>query len=512
MPTGEPSSLPESATPGKEDRARGLRPNAVGLAGVVFFVVAAAAPLTASLGGTPVSIGFGNGIGAPGAMVLAGLVLLLFAVGYAAMSQHVTNAGAFYAYVSRGLGRPLGLGAAFIALLSYNAISIALYGLFGFFAHQILLDRLGVDLPWQAWAFGAMALVFLLGYRGIDLSAKVLGVLMLCEVAILTVFAVAVVLKGGASGLTLQPFAPGYVFSGAVGVALTFAFANFVGFEATAIYGEESKDPKRTVPRATYIAVTLLTAFYALVAWAVINSYGARAVTAARQDPGNYFFAANTEYVGALSTEVMSVLLVTSIFAALLAFHNAVCRYLFALGRERLLWPRFSVTHPRHRSPYVAGVAQTLLVAFVVGAFALAGADPFLQLFSWMTGLGALGILVLQAGASLAVVGFFRRTRLDTRLWNTLIAPLLGACGLLAATVLVVDNFDVLTGAGRLVTVGFPVLVAACGVAGVAFGLWLRATRPDRYENLAAVLDHSSAPPQSVPASAGRRSADTEVL
>ena len=80
-----------------------LQKNAIGMWQIVFFVIAAAAPLTGMLGIIPVAIRLGNGAGVPGAFVAAGLILLVFSVGYAAMSRHVVNAGAFYAYLAQGL-------------------------------------------------------------------------------------------------------------------------------------------------------------------------------------------------------------------------------------------------------------------------------------------------------------------------------------------------------------------------------------------------------------------------
>jgi len=91
----------------------------LGVLGIVFFVVAAAAPLVGMTGAVPVAIVVGNGAAAPGAYVIVGLVLLVFSVGYAAMANKVTNVGAFFAYVGRGLGIIPGVGSAFVSLVAY---------------------------------------------------------------------------------------------------------------------------------------------------------------------------------------------------------------------------------------------------------------------------------------------------------------------------------------------------------------------------------------------------------
>ncbi|NEC93179.1 amino acid transporter, partial [Streptomyces sp. SID12501] len=93
-----------------------MRSGALGTADISFFVVSAAAPLTVMAGVAPVAILLG-GIGAPAGYLLAGLTLTVFAVGFTAMSRHVRSGGAFYAYIARGLGKRVGIGAALLALV-----------------------------------------------------------------------------------------------------------------------------------------------------------------------------------------------------------------------------------------------------------------------------------------------------------------------------------------------------------------------------------------------------------
>ncbi len=143
----------------------------MGIAHIIFFVVAAAAPLTAVVGATPPAFAFGNGAGVPGAFVLAGLLYLIFSVGFTTMSRHVGGAGAFYTYITQGIGKPAGVGGAFIALLTYSSVQIAVYGLLGLFTHNMMAE-FGVDLPWYAWSLGFLVLVHLAGQRNIAFSVR----------------------------------------------------------------------------------------------------------------------------------------------------------------------------------------------------------------------------------------------------------------------------------------------------------------------------------------------------
>jgi amino acid transporter len=298
-------------------------------------------------------------------------------------------------------------------------------------------------------------------------------VLMLVEVAILLIFDVAVVGSGGTDGLSLAPFDPTNVFDGAYGVAFLFAFASFVGFEATAIYGEEARDPKRTIPRATYAAVALIGLFYVAATYAITMAVGSGRVAAeAAENPGTFIFAANTEFVGSWSTHAMNVLTVTSLFAVVLAFHNTLARYLYSLGRGGVLPPFLGRTHGAYRSPHTASVVQSAGALVVLVVFMLAGADPFAEIYAWLVGVGTVGVLVLQATVAVVVVVFFRRTGLDRRIWHTIVAPLLGAAGLICAIVMAVQNWDVLTGATSGIVAHLYWLIPIAAVAGAVLGVW----------------------------------------
>lgn len=447
-----------------------LKRNAIGTAGIVFFVVAAAAPLAATLGASPLVFG-ATGAGGPGAYLVATIVLLLFAVGYATMSRYVTSAGGFAAYISRGLGKPWGVAAAFVALLTYNCMLAGIFGQFGIFAHEILAEKLSIDLSWQLWVAIGLAAVAVLGYRDVNVSARVLGVFMVAEVLVLLILDLFIIGDGGESGLSLTSFDPSNVFSGSVGVAIVFAFSCFVGFEATTIYGEEAREPRRTVPRATYAAILLIGVFYTMTMWAISMGYGPASVgEAAEGNPVTFVFALSDQYVGSTLTDIMNYLVITSLFAVVLAFHNTLARYLYSLGRARVLPGRLQKTRESDGAPYVASVVQSLITIVIVGAFAVFDADPFLELFAWLVGLGTLGVLTLQALACIAVICFFRRTKVDTNPWRTLVAPLLGCIGLIVAIYLVLDNFDVLTGSTTGLVPLLPLLIPIAALAGV--GVW----------------------------------------
>lgn len=177
------------------DGSKGLARNQIGVLGIVFFVVAAAAPLTVVVALFPVIIGSGNGVGIAGAFVAVAVVLTVFAVGYVAMSKHITNAGAFYAFITRGLGRPMGLGSASLAIFAYNAIQLGVIGGFGYYAAEFTSRHTGVGVPW--WVFSALAMgaSLFLGVRQIHAGARVLAVLLTLETGVILVLDIGILVN-----------------------------------------------------------------------------------------------------------------------------------------------------------------------------------------------------------------------------------------------------------------------------------------------------------------------------
>jgi len=460
-----------------------LRRNALGVGAVTFLVISAAAPLTAVAGGVPISMLIGNGAGIAGSFLIATAILLLFAVGYCAMARHVSNAGGFYAMIARGLGGRLGGAAALVAILSYNAMQIGILGLLGA-ASSATFAEFGVNLPWWVWSFIAIAIVAVLGYRQVDLSAKILMVLVVLEYVIVLIIDIAIFSTGGDSGLSMAPFSWSQIMSGSPAIGILFCFAAFIGFEATTIYSEEARDPETTVPRATYYSVLLIGIFYMLTAWLMANGAGVDKLVdtiAGLPDPTLFLFELAGRYVGGPVPTIMGFLFVSSLFAAVLAFHNGVARYKYVAGREGILPDSVGVTHDVHKSPHVGSIIQTVLAVVVVGLFAVLGMDPVLQLFTWLTQLGTLGVLGLMAITSFAVVAYFAGDAMGESAASTKFLPI--AAGLIMAGlfVYIFAKFGDITGAVGSMGVILPSLVIVAAVIGFFLANGLAGRDPDRF-------------------------------
>ena len=482
-----------STTAQQRSPGTGLGQRRLGVPALVFMIIAASAPLTVVAGGVTSNYAVTGLPGIPLSFIVLGAVLLVFSVGYSAMSQHVHNAGAFYAYIARGLGKPAGVGAAWVALLAYNAMQIGIYGMFGFATSSFITGLTGAEPAWWLCALGAWAVVAVLGVNTVDLSAKVLGALVALEFLVVIVYDLLSV-AAAPEGISTATLAPSGLFTAGAGAALAFSVAAFMGFESGAIYNEEVKDPRSTARRATFIAIVIIGCFYAFSAWAMAVGEGTSHVISRSAELGpDLVFAFLAGRVPAWAVDLASLLFVTSLLAALVAFHNVVARYFFALGREGVLPSALARTSLRSQAPVAGSLAQSALAVVVLAVFAVAGRDaesgplyPVLTLFTWLTNMGAFGLVLLMALTSFAVVGYLNRHAAWYGTWTRVIAPTAAGLALAAVFAMIVANFDVLIGLQEESILGWllPVIVLLPGLLGLLWAGGLRRRRPEVYAGI----------------------------
>ena len=472
-----------------------LEPNQLGVPSIVFLVLAAVAPLTVAIVVLPLAIAFGNGGGVPVAVLIVAAALLLFAVGYAQMTKEVVNAGGFYAIAVRGLGRAAGLITGLIATLGYNLFVAGALGTLGFFTGAVVLPALfGFEVHWFLVAVVLFVVVFLLARSGIHVSAIVLGVALVLETLILLAFAISVLVQVGFSidALT-QAFSPEILVGGSVWIGLLLVATAFIGFEATALFGEEAREPRKTIPRATYAAIIIIGVLHAVVGWAIVSALGvedAQAQSLEHLAAGDLTLVLIDDYLGPIVGIIALVLLVVSLFAAQLAFHNSAARYLFALGRAGVL-PKWLAKTNSKGAPQRALLVNLVFAIVVAAIFALAGETdpegnalpPVLTLVPVGLGFGTLAVMIVQAIAALAIVVYFRR-RGDSRWWSTFVAPGLGFLALAVFSVMAVVNFTLVAGSEALYVKVLPWLLVVAIVVGLCYAAYLKARKPAVYAGL----------------------------
>jgi amino acid transporter len=489
--------------PAPKPTAGALAGNAVGLPSVLFMIVTGAAPITAMLFNVPVAVS-GAGSATPAAFLIATVALTVFSVGYVAMARRVTAAGGFYSFISHGLGQTVAAGAGLLIWLCYVAFTASVLGVCGYFAHSTLQDFFSINV--NAWIIElvALALMSVLSWFHIELTAKVLGVCLSFEVVALLILGIAILVQGGAHGLSAAPFNPGAMFNNAAavkvfgaaaaGVALFGAFWSWVGFEMAPNYAEESRRPKKLMGPATYISVIGLGVLYTFTAYMFVTGWGqtGSAQAVAAQFAGkteSAFYPLTGSYVGVTLTDAFKVLIITSSFACATAFYNTSARYTFSMARERVLPSRFALTHREHGSPHRASMLVSVLVLIWIVAFTASDSSDsaaLLKLGTWVPLMGVLGILAVQTLASAAIIRYFlTEAREDWHWWRTFAAPLVGGAAMVGACYLLIANRGALSGAGSAFFIqAVPWAVLTAFMVGVGLGLYFRMADRERHNNI----------------------------
>ncbi|MFF5717477.1 APC family permease [Streptomyces buecherae] len=485
MKTGSPRGRAATAA---EGRGRALRAGRIGTTGLLLSVAAASAPMMVVAGVMPTTYAVLGIVGQPLLFVLLGVVLMLFSFGYAEMGRHVQNAGAFYAYIARGLGGTVGAAAAVLALVAYSTLQVGIYGLFGFEVAGLVDEHLGLRVGWWVPALVGVALVGTLGWLKIDLNVRVLGVLLVIEVVLVAAFVVVGLGDPGVDGLSSAAFDPDTLTGTGLGTALCFCVASFTGFEQAPVYAEETTRPQAVVARAMFLAVGCAALLFALSSWALGVAAGPSRVVALADAQGPHMlFALTEDRLGGTFTNIMHVFYVTGMFAAMLSFHNVVARYAFAMGREGLLPSVFGRTGKFSGAPTYGSALQTSFSVAVVASFTLGDETgfgdptvPVLRLFTWCGNVGALGVMVLMATASVAVVAFFVRRGAARPQLARIACSGLAAGALIVIICYAVKDFDVLLEAepDSALRWVLPGVVGATIVIGIGYGWLLRIARP----------------------------------
>lgn len=513
-PSPGPTALPGDHT--TADSAR-LKAGAVGLVGVLLMAVANAAPITAMSFNVPIAVGYGNGIGASGGFLFATIVLTIFAIGFVAMAKYITTAGAFYGFISHGLGQVSGMASGLLAAVAYIIFEASLIGGFAYFASEYVLKPLNINVNWMVIAAIGIIVIGLLTYFSITLAAGVLGVTLICEVLLLLALGISVLFKGGPDGYMFSEIVPPQnafvslpenafgtgVAAGVAAIGIFFAFWSWVGFETTAVYGEESKNPKRNVPIATIIAVVGLGLFYTFMSWMVVVGNGAAnsVSISAGASPVDLWLGLVDANLGGALVWIYKILLVVGSFACAMAFHNAASRYIYAMGRESasgFLRKTIGAVNLKHGSPANASILQSVITLVLCLLFLLftgvyiEGESvpelvPYVNVYGLLALIGTAMILIVQTITSVAVISYFWAKKVHKgNVITTLICPILGAAGMLYALYLLWTNRDFAAGlaADSLVFRLMPVYVIGLLVIGIAYALWVKSKRPELYAEI----------------------------
>lgn len=451
-------------------------------------VLAFAAPIAVATGFIPIGFIYA-GQGAP-LVILATLgLMLLFTVGYVAMTKYIRRPGAFYTYISAGLGKIPGVSSAFLAAASYFMILVGAYAFTGVLVADLITSFGGPETSWVLWAIVAWISVVIIGYFNVDVSVRVMVTIMILEVVLIVLFDIGALVhsfvEGTFSAEAVLPTSFGENTN--IPIAMVFVVLMFIGFEGTAIYRDETKNPDVTIPRATFGAILLVGLLHFATSFAMLLIYGDEAERLAAEDPESMFLQGIGMVLIPLFTKIAIVVVTTSQYASAIAVHNVVTRYTHSLALDGALPRAISRVHPRFKSPYAASFLVEGLAILVLIAVIVFGSTEDPGFYGQIMGVGLVGLILLMALVSLSVISYFARSRqLRISAFKSWIAPGIALLGLGALTIYNVIEFPKVHGGTATQATMLFGLLGVSIVAGLVVSTYFKFSRPDNYEILGA--------------------------
>jgi amino acid transporter len=347
----------------------------------------------------------GAGYALPFAILLALVACLLVANTIACFARKLPAAGFAYTYNTHGFGPNGGFLSGWLLLITYGMVGPMLFAAIGAFGSDFVKAQFGWHIAWEIISLFFVAIVWAVNASGVSESAKVALIFLTIEVGVVFGLTTTILGKGGATGVSLGAFNPAHSMHGlsGLGTGMLWGVLMFIGFESVATLGEEARSSRRTIPVALFTAVLVVGAFYVYAAFGAANGFGAAHAGAFAADTNPWTTLSQKFWGG---TAVLTLTVMASQFANVIAGSNAVVRVIFAMGREAIL-PRSLARTNRRGVPAVAlasymlfSVAFALLVGLKYGPYGVYG-------FAGTTlGLGMVFIYILM---SLAVIRFYRR-------------------------------------------------------------------------------------------------------
>jgi amino acid transporter len=463
-----------------------LRRNAVGLTGAVIMSAAIMGPAVSTFFNPQFSMPF-SGQATPFVYLACLIAILIAASGIVAMAREFPSAGAFYTYVTRGLGPRAGFITGALMFVAYALLPPAEMGLIGSYLQSTFRTEFDTNIPW--WLIGLVpaGLMVFLAFEGIRSSLRTALILFTVEVAIVLLLAIIIVGKGGADGLTLHPLNPDASPHGFPGLTTGFVFAalSFVGFEAAATLGDETREPRRIVPRAVLLSVLAVGLLYVFCVWAEVIGLGGAKANALDGSATPWNDLAAT-YASWMKWPVI-VASVSSMFAVMINSSNGIVRILSTMGREGLLPNGLAYIHPHRLTPshaIFATGAFTVVTALVVGAVSGGLGQPAggSNVYGYLGFLLTLGILPVYVLTNLAAARYFLRAG-RFRLIRHGVLPIGGASLMVALLV-----GQIVEQTTRPYT-WFPWVIVIWVLLAAVGAFWLAAARPREFASAGALLD-----------------------
>ena len=407
-----------------------LRERSIGLPQVLFQSITHMAPGAAIAFSILFSVGFA-GPALPLSVLLALVACLLVASSIGQLAKDMPSAGGLYAYVTRALGTVPGYFVGLLFLCFEPLVAPLLFLIFAWATTDVMQNDVGWHYggQWWIWVLVAAAIVFFLAYRDVRLSTNAGIVLGVFEIGVFLALSAWMLLSNHWLLHTFDPSeAAGGTFNGTF-KGMVFAILAFIGFEASAPLGEEARDPRRTVPRAVVYSCLGVGLFYVFCSYAWVVGTGFNGFTDATLAQANPWRHLAEVFWGG-GWVLIFFAIINSALANSNAGVNAASRVIYAMGRNGVLPRVFAETHPVHKTPHIAILAQTglgIVIALLLG-WKWGPLNAFGTLSYALTSL----VIVVYITVSISTIVYYRRERASAfNVWLHGVIPALGALAFL---------------------------------------------------------------------------------
>jgi amino acid transporter len=434
------------------------------------------------------------GASMPLLMLIAMVAVLLTGACVAMLAAKLPSAGGYYSYVSHGLGKRSGFVTSWAYFLYDPLIPTLLILITSGILEPAIQSGWGIDIPW--WLITLVLLTFVYGMTllGVRLSTNVTLALGAVECVIMVGFAIWTMVHTGSASLTVTPLKWPHTGGDLHPVFLAFAFGVllFTGFESAAPLAEETRNPRRAIPRTVLVSIIVVGLIWAFDGYAAVVAWHGDVTAMGAGD--NPFFLIADKLAG-WAWIVLALALLNSAIAGALAGQNAGARVLYALGRAGVLPTAFGRVHRTYRTP---ALALTLIyVLNLVLSLALGEWLGPVAAFSFIGLFVTLGVIVLYVMGNLAVIRLFAtRFRAEFNVLKHVVVPIV------ASAVLVVGLYYSVV-PWPAWPLNLAVIIVACWLGiGVVLALALGQTKRDALDRAAQLMfsdDDAPAPVVTAP-------------
>ncbi len=407
-----------------------LREQSIGLPQVLFQSITHMAPGAAIAFSILFSIQFA-GPALPLSVLLALIACLLVASSIGQLAKQLPSAGGLYSYVARSLGPEAGFMVGWSFLLFEPLVAPLLFLIFAWATQDVVQNDVGWSYTgqWWVWVVIAAAIVFFLTYRDVRLSTQAGVILGVFEIAVFLALAIWMILSNHNTAQVFNPtHAEAGTFNG-IFKGMVFAILAFIGFEASAPLGEEARRPRWTIPRAVVLSALSIGIFYVICSYAWVIGTGFDNFTKDTLAQANPWRHLATVFWGG-GWVLIFFAIINSALANSNAGVNAATRVIYAMGRNGALPRIFARTHPEHRTPHVAIIAQTILGLAV--ALLMGWKWGPLTAFSIIAVAVTIVVILVYITVCFSTIVFYRRERPgEFNPWLHGVVPVLGAIAFL---------------------------------------------------------------------------------